>query len=146
GNPRIQSNPSSLSLAQPLIEIHPRWERAAELGLSAESIGFIVAALTDGAFLDEFFMGDTKVDIYAYSDNGAEASLDSLDSMLVHTPQGAAVPLSTLAEIRETADTSQIRRVNGRRTVTLNIIPPRSIPLETGVALVREKVVDTLRA
>ena len=37
-------------------------------------------------------------------------------------------------------DTSVVRRVNGRRTVTLNIIPPRSVPLETGVDEVRAMV------
>ena len=40
------------------------------------------------------------------------------------------VPLSSLAEIVETVDTDAIRRLNGRRTVTLNIIPPRSVALE----------------
>ena len=34
-------------------------------------------------------------------------------------------------------DTSVVRRVNGRRTVTLNIIPPRGVALETGVSRVR---------
>ena len=40
---------------------------------------------------------------------------------------------------------STVRRVNGRRTVTLNIIPPRSVALETGVDRVREEVVRHLR-
>ena len=35
-NPRIRSQPGSLALAQPLLQVRPRWERAAELGLSAE--------------------------------------------------------------------------------------------------------------
>ena len=50
-NPRIQSQPASLSLAQPLIEVHPRWNRAAEVQFSTEDLGFTVAALTDGAYL-----------------------------------------------------------------------------------------------
>ncbi|HAU19810.1 MAG TPA: hypothetical protein DCS72_15925, partial [Marinobacter adhaerens] len=51
-NPRIQSQPSTLSLAQPLIQIMPDWDRAAELGLGAESIGFTVASLTEGSYVD----------------------------------------------------------------------------------------------
>src|SRR5690606_18820554 len=43
-DPRIQSNPSSLSLAQPLLQVRPNWERAAETGMSAEDIGFTVSA------------------------------------------------------------------------------------------------------
>ena len=36
--PRIQSQPSSLTLAQPLVEVRPDWDRAAELGLDAAAI------------------------------------------------------------------------------------------------------------
>ncbi len=144
-NPRIQSRPSSLTLAQPLVEVRPDWERAAELGLDADAIGFTVAALTDGSYVDELFLADDKIDIYLYSDVGQAASLDSMPQLPIYTPAGAVVPLSSLAQIVETVDTAQVRRVNGRRTVTLNIIPPRSVPLETGVEMVREQVVRELQ-
>src|SRR6056297_862922 len=62
-NPRLGSSPSSLSLDQPLVEIRPDWERAAEMGMDADEIGFTVAALTDGAFIDEYFRGDDKIDM-----------------------------------------------------------------------------------
>jgi multidrug efflux pump subunit AcrB len=42
-------------------------------------------------------------------------------------------------------DTNSVRRVNGRRTVTLNIIPPRDIALESGVEKVRNELVRYLR-
>jgi multidrug efflux pump subunit AcrB len=143
--PRIQSQPASLSLAQPMIEIRPRWERLAELGLSGDDLGFIVAALTDGSYIDEFFLADDKIDIYLYSEAGSNVDLDTLSQLPVYTPSGEVLPLGALADIEESVDTNSLRRVNGRRTVTLNIIPPRSVALETGVAKVREEVVDHLR-
>jgi multidrug efflux pump subunit AcrB len=145
-NPRIQSQPSSLSLAQPMVEIRPRWERAAELGMTAESLGFTVSALTDGSYVDEFFIADDKIDIYLYSDVGQEASLDTLGQLPVYTAAGEVLPLDALVDIHETVDANIVRRVNGRRTVTLNIIPPRSVALETGVARVQSDVVGYLRA
>ncbi len=144
-NPRIQSQPSSLSLAQPMVEIRPRWERAAELGMTAESLGFTVAALTDGSYVDEFFLADDKIDIYLYSDVGHHATLDTLEQIPLYTAADAVLPLGAIADIKETVSSNVVRRVNGRRTVTLNIIPPRSIPLETGVAQVRSDVVAYLR-
>ncbi len=144
-NPRIQTNPSALSLAQPLVQIRPRWERAAELGLSAQEIGFVVAALTDGSYVDEFFLADDKIDIYLYSDQGQDASLDNLAQQPVYTPGGDVVPLGALVDIVETVDTNSVRRVNGRRTVTLNIIPPRSVPLEAGVERVQRDLLAHLR-
>lgn len=144
-NPRIQSSPSSLSLDQPLLEIRPDWERAAELGMSAEDIGFAVAALTDGAFVDEFYLKDDKIDIYLYSDQRNAKRLDRLAELPIYTPAGTVLPLGAIASIRETVDTSEVRRVNGKRNVTLNIIPPPDIPLETGVEIVKQEIIEALR-
>ncbi len=144
-NPRIQTEPPSLTLAQPMVEIHPDWQRAAELGMNAEELGFAVSALTDGSFVDEFFLADDKIDIYLYSAVGQDADLDGLGELPIYTTNGTVVPLEALADIRESVDTSEVRRVNGSRTVTLNIIPPRSVPLETGVEVVRADVVEHLR-
>ncbi|KPJ91518.1 MAG: acriflavin resistance protein [Gammaproteobacteria bacterium SG8_15] len=144
-SPRIRANPSTLSLSQPLIEIVPKWTRASEVGMNTGDFGFTVAALTDGAFVDEFFLDDDKIDIYLYSKAGTNASLDSLSQMSVYTPIGAVVPLSSIARIEEKVDTNIIRRLDGQRTVTLNIIPPENVALETGVDIVRQDVVNFLR-
>jgi multidrug efflux pump subunit AcrB len=143
-NPRIKPDPPTLTLSQPLIEIHPKWDRAAELGMSARDLGFTVSALTDGAFAGYFYQDDEKIDIYFYSSDRFNVALDNVGQMPVYTPQGTIVPLSTLAEVRETVDTSMIRRINAKRTVTLNIIPPKEIALETGVEMVREQIVGHL--
>jgi multidrug efflux pump subunit AcrB len=144
GNPRIRANPATLSLSQPLIEIHPNWERAAELGINTTDIGFTVAALTDGAFVDEFFLADDKIDIYLYSGAGPDASPQGLTDMPIYTRSGV-LPLSSIANVVETVDTSTVRRIDGRRTVTLSIIPPETVALETGVGIVREDVLGHLR-
>ena len=144
-NPRIRANPATLSLSQPLIEIHPDWERAAELGMNTSDIGFTVAALTDGTFVDEFFLADDKIDMYVYSSAGADASPHELGDMPIYTRGGGVVPLSSIARVVETVDTNTVRRIDGRRTVTLNIIPPADVALESGVEIVREDVLAYLR-
>jgi multidrug efflux pump subunit AcrB len=145
GNPRIQTSPSSLSLSQPMLEVQPNWARAAELGLTAGDVGYTVAALTDGAFVDEYFESDDKIDMYLYGTTGGQADVDNLGGLPIYTPQGSILPLDAIATIHETVDTNSIRRINGQRTVTLNIIPPASIPLEVGVEIVRNDVVAYLR-
>jgi len=144
-NPRIQSQPSSLSLAQPMMQIRPHWERAAELGMTAESLGFTISAMTDGTFIDEFYLNDDKIDIYLYSNAGQDVDLSRLNQLPVYTGTGEVLPLGSLVDFEETVSTSSLRRVDGQRTVTLNVIPPRSIPLETGVNIVRQDVVNHLR-
>ena len=68
--------------------------------------------------------------------------LDSLNQISVYTPIGAVVPLSSIARIEETVDTNIIRRLNGQRTVTLNIIPPDRVALETGLDIVKRDLVN----
>lgn len=67
---QINSVPSSLTLGQPLLEIKPKWERLEELGFSAADFGFAAAALSDGAFVDEFYYNDDKIDIFMFSQAG----------------------------------------------------------------------------
>jgi multidrug efflux pump subunit AcrB len=145
-NPQLSSDPSSLSLDQPLIEIRPRWQRLAEVDFNAAEFGFAVSALSDGAFIDEFFMEDDKVDIFMFSTAGAEQSLSRLAQSPVLTPSGAILPLSALADLAEVADSDALRRVDGRRTVTLYIVPPKAVALETAVEMVTQQMVPQLRA
>lgn len=145
-NPQIQSDPSSLSLDQPLVEVRPRWERLAEFGYSAADFGYAVAALSDGAYVDEFFVDDDKVDIFMFSSAGQGQQLEQLAHLPVHTPSGAVLPLSALADLRETVDSATVRRVDGNRTVTLHIVPPRSVALETAVARVQNELLPQMRA
>ncbi len=144
-NPRIQADPPTLTLSQPLIEVRPKWERSAELGVSADELGFTVAALTDGAFAGYFYQDDQKIDVYFYARDPSNIAVDDLTRLPIYTRQGTMVPLSALADVRETVDTSTIRRINGKRTVTLNIIPPRDVALETGVQIVERDLVEHLR-
>ena len=143
--PRVRANPSTLSLTQPMVEIRPDWHRLAEIGMTSSELGFTVSALTDGAYVDDFFLDDEKIDIYLYSNLGNEARLGDMQQLPVYTPSGAVVPLSSIATISETVDTSSIRRADGKRTVTLNVIPPDGVALETGVQMVKQDVVDYLQ-
>jgi len=144
-NPQIDSEPGSLVLGQPMLELRPRWDRAAELGFTAQEFGYAIAALTDGAFVDEFYLDDDKIDIFLYSNAATDQSIATIPNLPVYAPIGEVVPVAAIASLNETVDTDNIRRIDGRRTVTLNIIPPRDVALETAVGIVREDVVDYLR-
>lgn len=143
---QINSEPGSLTLAQPLIEMRPDWSRLASAGWNATDYGYALAALTDGAFVDEFFRGDDKIDIYFYSTAGQSQRLAAVETLPVFTPSGSVVPIGSLGSWVETVDTATVRRINSQRTVTLNVIPPRSIPLETGVKRVQTDVIDRMTA
>jgi multidrug efflux pump subunit AcrB len=143
---QVNSDPSppTLSMSQPIARIRPDWERAAELGINQSQLGYIMWAYSDGAFVDEFFLDDDKIDMYLFSTAGAINQPADLENIMLHTPDGT-VQLSSLAQVEETVGASSVRRVNGLRTVTLGIVPPRNVPLETGVAVVQKQLVEGMR-
>ncbi len=143
-NPRIRPTPSSLTMGQPMLEIRPDWERASELGLDADELGYMIWAYSDGAFLDEFFLGDDKIDMYVYSTHGTISQPDDVENILLYSPAGGVVPLGAVASIKQSVNTGTIRRVDGARTITLGIVPPKNIALEAGVETVRSGIIDAL--
>lgn len=68
-----------------------------------------------------------------------------LDDLPLLNVNGRPVVLNAISDVREIVDTSTVRRVDSRRTVTLNIIPPESVALESGVEIVRSDVLQHLR-
>lgn len=145
-NPQLSSEPSALTLDQPLVEVRPRWARLAEVGFDANSFGFAVAALSDGAFVDQMLIEDRPVDVFVFSGAGNRQTLQALPQQPVLTPSGEVLPLSALADLVETVDSDSLRRVDGRRTVTLFVIPPRAVALETAVQRVEDELLPAARA
>jgi multidrug efflux pump subunit AcrB len=145
-NPQVRPDPSNLTMGQPLLEVRPDWERAAELGIDTAALGYTVWAYSDGAFVDEFFLEDEKIDMFLYSTRGTVEHPQDIDDVLIYAPGRGMVPLSAVATVRETVNTETIRRVDGERTVTLSIVPPRSVALETGVETVRREIIEGMAA
>ena len=144
-NPQIRAQPPGLSIGQPLVEILADWERASELGIDAGDLGYAIWAFSDGAFVDEFFLGDEKIDMFLYSTHGTIQRPEDVEDIMLYSRRGGTVPLSAVAEVRHTVNTETIRRVDGERTITLGIVPTRDIPLEQGVDMVRRGIIDELR-
>jgi multidrug efflux pump subunit AcrB len=144
-NPQIRREPSSLAMAQPFIEINPDWDRASELGIDPGDLGYTIWAYSDGAYVDEFFLKDDKIDMFLYSTQGMIENPEDINNIMLYSPQGGIIPLAAVASVSETVNTETIRRVDGRRTITLGIIPPREIPLEAGVERVNTEIIDWMK-
>jgi multidrug efflux pump subunit AcrB len=144
---QIRSEPPapSLYMSQPMAYVRPDWDRASELQVSQDELGYTLWAYSDGAFVDEFFLDDDKLDIYLFSTRGSVTQPADLEQVMLHTGDGDMVPLAALARVEERVGAASIPRVNGLRTVTLTIVPPRSMALETGAAIVRTELLQAMR-
>ncbi|RKZ39162.1 MAG: AcrB/AcrD/AcrF family protein [Gammaproteobacteria bacterium] len=144
-NPRVRSTPSNLKMGQPMVEIRPDWERAAELDINPYDLGYTVWVYSDGAYVDEFFLGDDEIDIFLYSTKGMIKHPQDIEQVMLYSSRGGMIPLSAVARLKETVNTETIRRVDGDRTITLSIIPPREVPLEEGVRIVRREIIEGMK-
>jgi multidrug efflux pump subunit AcrB len=73
-------------------------------------------------------------------------SPEQLASIPVVTPAGTLVPLSELVDIRRTVGPSQLRRIDRRRTITLDVRPPEDVSLEHVLTTIKEQVEPALKA
>ncbi|MBV2090034.1 MAG: efflux RND transporter permease subunit [Candidatus Thiodiazotropha sp. (ex Ctena orbiculata)] len=145
-NPRVRPEPSNLTMGQPMLEVQPDWERAAELGIDTQDLGYTIWAYSDGAYVDEFFLDDDQIDMFLYSTQGNIEQPQDLESLMLYSSRGEIIPLSAIARLEESVNTETIRRVDGDRTITLSVIPPRDIPLEAGVEKVTEEILTGMKA
>jgi multidrug efflux pump subunit AcrB len=104
----------------------------------------VIRALGNGLWLGEYFNGEQRMDIILSA--GGWETPEDLASTPVMTPAGAVVPLGELVGVERTTGPGQIRRVNGRRTVTLSVSPPENVSLESAVSRIRDEVEPRLKA
>jgi len=145
--PGAQPRPiPGIEIGQPQLTIRPNWTRAAELGIGAEAIGYGAWVLGDGAYADSYYERGKKLDLYMYSTLGAFDTLASFDSIRIATDEGNSVPISSVATVDFSFVPEQIRRVDQRRAVTLQIVPPANLSLEESIAIVQTRIIDALKA
>lgn len=122
----------------------PNDRRIAEVGWDRAALGTVVRSLGDGAWLGEYFDGQTRLPVILRTNLG-ETPEDIAQAPLI-TPSGEVVPLGELVTLETTLVSEQIRRVDHQRTVTLTIDPPPTLSLEDMLAKINSDIVPQLRA
>jgi multidrug efflux pump subunit AcrB len=131
-----------LEQAEPEIRLTPDDRRIAEVGWNRSRMGTIIRAMGDGAFMGEYFDGTRRYNIIMRSEEWY--SPEDLAALPVATPSGEIQTIGELATITRTAGPSQILRVDRKRTLTLQVTPPASMPLEEALDIIDEKVVPKI--
>jgi len=139
----VQANPAT---DQTTLELHaiPDDRRIAEAGWDRASLGTIVRALGDGAWLGEYFDGQTRLPIILRADR--RETPESLAEAPLVSPSGQVVPLGDVIKLETALGPNQIRRLDHRRTVTLTMDPPPTLSLEDALKTLQNEVVPALKA
>jgi multidrug efflux pump subunit AcrB len=120
--PGLGNVTSTASLLRPEILIEPDFARAAELGVTAGSIGETVHVATAGdydASLPKLNLPDRQIDIRVQLPLEARRDLATLEQMRVPGHRGL-VPLSSVATVRLGSGPAQIDRFDRSRNVNID--------------------------
>ena len=133
-----------LELAEPELRLLPNDRRIAELGWTRGDVSTLIRAFGNGAFLGDYFDGDRRLDVILRGEEWVTP--EELMSMPLATPSGEVATLGELTRLERTAGPNQIRRVDRRRTLTLQVTPPAGMPMETALEILRRDVEPVLRS
>jgi HAE1 family hydrophobic/amphiphilic exporter-1 len=136
----LRPTPANFNIRGNELQIVPNEFRAADVGLDSTDVGRIVQANADGIILRDAYkypdeLGDIKVITKQAAEDNAIARLGDVP---VATP-GGTVPLSSIATISETLSPNEIRRVDGRRAVTIEVTAD-GVPLGEAVDTINQTI------
>ena len=114
---------SSAALQKPEIVIRPLPERAAELGVTTETLSLVTRIATSGDIdtsLAKFNLDNRQIPIRVRLNDESRSDLERLQLLSVPGRNGP-VPLMNIADVSLGAGPAQITRVDRSRNITLNV-------------------------
>ncbi|MBF0229672.1 MAG: efflux RND transporter permease subunit [Desulfamplus sp.] len=103
----------------PSIQVKVDRQKAAIFGLTTDAIGFALKSAYNGLQVSTFRQGNDDYDITVQLKEGDRKVVDVLHELMLPTPTGTMIPLSTLAEITFVGSIGDITRINNERVVTV---------------------------
>ncbi|WP_272701602.1 efflux RND transporter permease subunit [Desulfovibrio sp. Fe33] len=132
----------SLELLYPEVRFHPYRDRVKAVGLTSEELGTALDVILDGRKVGDFKEeGKKKIDLVLKASAKDVGTPEELYSQLVATPNGWAVPLSSLASMENTYGVTEIRHLERRRTITLQVTPPVDMPLQSAMEIIEQQLI-----
>ena len=132
-----------VSLSKPELQLVPDDLRITQAGLDRGAVADAVRAFTGGLNAGRYFDGNESVDMLIWS--GAWDTPEDLAGVPIYTPLSGIQVIGELARIERTVGPTQLRRVNGQRTVTLQVLPPANMTIEDALNTIRTEIGPILR-
>ena len=136
----------SIELTYPEVRIIPDRDRLKANGFSSREFGMALDVLMDGAIIGDFKAeGRKKIDLVVKTPDNKILTPEQLYAAPLATPLGKVVPVFNLARMEQTTGMDQIRHLERKRTVTLQVTPPSEMPLQEAMELIQDEIIPPLR-
>ncbi|OJU71006.1 MAG: ABC transporter permease [Rhizobiales bacterium 63-7] len=131
------------ALPRPELQVRPRLDQAARLGITPQQISETVRVATIGdvdAALAKISLDDRQIPIRVQTSLDFRRDLASIRALKIQTASGGMVPLSSVADIDYSEGASSIKRNNRNRVVAIGSDLPQGVALDSASARFREIV------
>ena len=128
----------------PQLKITVDRERIAQYGLNVADVANLVEVAIGGKAVSEVYVGSKVYDVICRYNEASRDTPEKIASLMLMTPDGAAVPLSSVAKVETVLGASFIAREMGKRhlTVRLNL---RGRDLTSYLDEARRRIADEVK-
>ncbi|PKM19324.1 MAG: acriflavine resistance protein B [Gammaproteobacteria bacterium HGW-Gammaproteobacteria-15] len=133
----------ALDMAEPELQLLPNDRAISQAGLNRADVANYVRSFTSGLFVSEYFDGNDRMDVILRAQQWHTP--EQLAAMPLVTPRAGVQTLADMAQIRQTVGPSQLRRIGGKRTISLIVRPPEGMSLDETMELLQQHVMPAMQ-
>ncbi len=136
----------SLEILYPEVRLVPNRDRIKATGMNAGELGIALDVLMDGRKIGDFKEeGEKKIDLVLKASEKDVSSPEELYRTILVTQEGKGIPVSSFADLVRTTGVTEIRHLERKRTITLQVTPPFAVPMEQAMDTINTNVIGELR-
>ena len=133
----------ALDMAEPELKLIPNDRAISQAGLNRAEIANYVRAFTSGLFVSEYFDGNDRMNVILRAQPWQTP--EQLAAMPLLTPRAGIQTLGDMTQIQQTVGPSQLRRIGGKRTISLIVRPPEGMSLQESMEIVQQHVLPPMQ-
>ena len=144
--PAAQVRPKpSLDLGTPELHVQLRRDRAADLQLTNQELGFTIDALVDGAKASDYKHEGDEIDLTVRGEDRYATRTQDIEAIPIYTPGGRLTTVGAIADIELVPGPEQIDHIERERAIVIQVIPPSDMPIETAMELLQSQIITPLK-
>ncbi|NQY52693.1 MAG: efflux RND transporter permease subunit [Campylobacteraceae bacterium] len=123
----------SVELIYPEVKIKANNDALRALNMSARDLGIVIDVVMDGRVIGDFEQdGKKKIDlVFKANEKNIQTPQDIMSTQIA--VGNTVLPISSLATYENTSGISEIRHLNGKRTITLQVTPPPGMTIDEAI-------------
>ena len=144
--PEAQVRPiPSLDLGSPEVRVTVRRDRAADVQMTNQELGFTIDALVDGAKASDYQFEGDEIDLTIRGVDKYANQTQSLNSIPIYTKGGQLTTVGNIADVTLVAGPEQINHIERERSIVIQVIPPVEMALEEAMDVIRTQILGPLK-